>query len=103
MSADLVKSRDALGAAHEARYERLTLVARLLASIRDFLTDDRERDARDGALDDHWRGRCPRSHFRRHHARQHVGLRRNRQQEGRSMRIRVIAMCWSLVPGPGGV
>ncbi len=60
VSADLVKSRDALGTAHEARYERLTLVARLLASfpdllallgtdaatIRDFLTDYRERNAR---------------------------------------------------------
>lgn len=64
VSADLVTSRDALGAAHEARYERLALVARLLASfpdllallgtdaatIRDFLTDYRERNAREELL-----------------------------------------------------
>lgn len=64
VSADLVRSRDTLVAAHGARYERLTLVARLLASfpdllalmgtdgatIRDFLTDYRERNARDELL-----------------------------------------------------
>ena len=65
VSADLLKSRDTLVAAHETRYERLTLVARLLASfpdllalfgtndaatIRDFLTDYRERNARDELL-----------------------------------------------------
>ncbi len=64
VSADLVASRDALATAHEARYERLTLVARLLASfpdllallgtdaatIRDFLTDYRQRNAREEVL-----------------------------------------------------
>lgn len=64
VSADLVRSRDTLAAAQVARYERLTLVARLLASfpgllglmdtnaptIRDFLTEYRERNARDELL-----------------------------------------------------
>jgi class 3 adenylate cyclase len=64
VSADLVRSRDTLTAAQVARYDRLTLVARLLASfpellalldtdaptIRDFLTDYRERNARDELL-----------------------------------------------------
>ena len=64
VSADLVRSRDTLAAAQLARYERLTLVARLLASfpallglmdtnaptIRDFLTEYRERNARDELL-----------------------------------------------------
>lgn len=64
VSADLVRSRDTIVAAHAARYERLTLVARLLASfpdllallgtdaatVRDFLTDYRERNARDELL-----------------------------------------------------
>jgi len=64
VSADLVTSKDAIGAAHEARYQRLALVARLLASfpdllallgtdaatIRDFLTDYRERNAREELL-----------------------------------------------------
>ena len=63
-SADLVHSRGALVAAQAGRYERLTLVARLLASfpdllalmgtdgatIRDFLADYRERNARDELL-----------------------------------------------------
>ena len=61
---DLVRSRDTLAAAQQARYERLALVARLLASfpdllalmgtdaatIRDFLADYRERHARDELL-----------------------------------------------------
>jgi class 3 adenylate cyclase len=65
VSADLLKSRDTLTSAHETRSERLVLVARLLASfpdllalfgtndaatIRDFLTDYRERNARDELL-----------------------------------------------------
>ncbi len=64
VSADLVASRNTLANTHEARYERLTLVARLLASfpellallgtdtatIRDFLTDYRERNAREELL-----------------------------------------------------
>ena len=64
VSADLIRSRDTLAAAQLARYERLTLVARLLASfpallglmdtnaptIRDFLTEYRERNARDELL-----------------------------------------------------
>ena len=63
-SADLVRSRDTLVAAQASRYERLALVARLLASfpdllalmgtdgatIRDFLADYRERNARDELL-----------------------------------------------------
>ena len=61
VSADLVRSRDTLAATQLARYERLTLVARLLSSfpgllglmdtnaptIRDFLIAYRERNARD--------------------------------------------------------
>ena len=61
---DLVRSRDTLAAAHQVRYERLALLARLLASfpdllalmgtdaatIRDFLADYRERNARDELL-----------------------------------------------------
>lgn len=64
VSADLVRSRDTIAAAQIARYERLGLVARLLASfpdllalmgtdaatIRDFLTDYRERHAREELL-----------------------------------------------------
>ena len=64
VSDDLVQSRDALVSAQVSRYERLTLVARLLASfpdllalmgtdgatIRDFLTDYRQRNARDELL-----------------------------------------------------
>lgn len=64
VSSDLSRSRDTLLTTHRARYERLTLVARLLASfprllalmgtdaatIRDFLTDYRERNARDELL-----------------------------------------------------
>ncbi|MEZ5416002.1 MAG: adenylate/guanylate cyclase domain-containing protein [Vicinamibacterales bacterium] len=64
VSADLVRSRDTLTARHAARYDRLELVSRLLASfpdllallgtdaatIRDFLTDYRERNARDELL-----------------------------------------------------
>jgi len=64
VSADLIRSRDTLAAAQLARYERLTLVARLLASfpallglmdtnaatIRDFLSDYRERHAREELL-----------------------------------------------------
>ena len=65
VSADLLKSRDTLTSTHETRSERLVLVARLLASfpdllalfgtndaatIRDFLTDYRERNARDELL-----------------------------------------------------
>lgn len=64
VSADLVRSRDTLVAAQASRYERLMLVARLLvsfpdllallgtdgATIRDFLTDYRERNARDELL-----------------------------------------------------
>ncbi len=64
VSADLVRSRDTLVAAQASRYERLTLVARLLASfpdllalmetdgatVRDFLADYRARNARDELL-----------------------------------------------------
>ena len=64
VSSDLVRSRDTLAATQVARYERLGLVARLLASfpgllglmdtnaptIRDFLTEYRERNARDELL-----------------------------------------------------
>ncbi len=64
VSADLVRSRDTLMTAQANRYERLTLVARLLASfpdllalmgtdgatIRDFLADYRQRHARDELL-----------------------------------------------------
>jgi class 3 adenylate cyclase len=64
VTADLVRSRDVLAAAHGARYQRLALVARLLASfpdlmalmgtdaatVRDFLADYRERNARDELL-----------------------------------------------------
>jgi class 3 adenylate cyclase len=64
VTADLVRSREVLTAAHEARYQRLALVARLLASfpelmalmgtdaatVRDFLADYRERNARDEML-----------------------------------------------------
>ncbi len=64
VSADLIRSRDTLLAAQTARYDRLTLVARLLGSfpgllglldtnaptIRDFLTEYRERNARDELL-----------------------------------------------------
>ena len=64
VSADLVGSRATLVTAQVSRYERLTLVARLLASfpdllalmdtdgatIRDFLADYRERNARDELL-----------------------------------------------------
>lgn len=64
VSADLVQSGGTLLAAQTSRYERLTLVARLLASfpdlrglmgtdgatIRDFLADYRERNARDELL-----------------------------------------------------
>lgn len=64
VSADLVRSRDTIAAAQVARYERLTLVARLLASFpdllglmgtdaattRDFLADYRERLAREELL-----------------------------------------------------
>lgn len=64
VSADLVRSRDTLAATQLARYERLTLVARLLSSfpgllglmdtnaptIRDFLIEYRERNARDELL-----------------------------------------------------
>lgn len=64
VSADLVRSRDTVVAAQASRYERLTLVARLLASfpdllalmgtdgatIRDFLADYRARNARDELL-----------------------------------------------------
>ena len=64
VTADLVRSRDVLAAAARARYERLALVARLLASfpelmalmgtdaatVRDFLADYRERNARDELL-----------------------------------------------------
>lgn len=64
VTADLVRSRDVLAAAQEARYQRLALVARLLASfpelmallgtdaatVRDFLADYRERNARDELL-----------------------------------------------------
>lgn len=64
VTGDLVQSRSTLLAVHTARYERLTLVARLLASfpdllalmgtdgatIRDFLADYRERNARDELL-----------------------------------------------------
>jgi class 3 adenylate cyclase len=61
---DLVRSRDTVVAAHQARYERLASMARLLASfpdllalmstdaatIRDFLADYRERNAREELL-----------------------------------------------------
>jgi adenylate cyclase len=61
---DLFRSRDAIAAAQAARYQRLTLVARLLASfpelmalfgtdaatVRDFLADYRSRNARDELL-----------------------------------------------------
>jgi class 3 adenylate cyclase len=64
VTADLVRSRDVLATAHGARYQRLALVARLLASfpdlmalmgtdaatVRDFLADYRERNARDELL-----------------------------------------------------
>lgn len=64
VTADLVRSRDVLTVAQEARYQRLALVARLLASfpdllalmstdaatVRDFLADYRERNARDELL-----------------------------------------------------
>ena len=64
VTADLVRSRDVLAAAQASRYDRLTLVARLLASfpellaltgtdsatIRDYLADYRERNARDELL-----------------------------------------------------
>lgn len=64
VTADLVRSRDVLAAAQTARYQRLALVARLLASfpelmalmgtdaatVRDFLADYRERNARDELL-----------------------------------------------------
>lgn len=64
VSADLLRSRDTLVAAQATRYERLTLLARLLASfpnllalmgtdaatVRDFLTDYRERNAREELL-----------------------------------------------------
>lgn len=64
VAADLVHSRDAVVATEAARYERLVLVARLLASfpdllallgtdtatIRDFLVDYRERHAREERL-----------------------------------------------------
>ncbi|MGE0361736.1 MAG: adenylate/guanylate cyclase domain-containing protein [Vicinamibacterales bacterium] len=64
VTADLVRSRDVLTTAQEARYQRLALVARLLASfpelmalmgtdaatVRDFLADYRERNARDELL-----------------------------------------------------
>lgn len=64
VTADLVRSRDTLTAAYSLRYDRLTLVARSLASfpelmalmgtdrvtIRDFLTGYRERNARDELL-----------------------------------------------------
>ncbi len=64
VSADLVTSRNTLVGAHATRYDRLSLVARLLASfpdllallgtdaatIRDFLTDYRERNAREELL-----------------------------------------------------
>jgi class 3 adenylate cyclase len=64
VTADLVRSRDVLIAAQEARYRRLALMARLLASfpelmallgtdaatVRDFLADYRERNARDELL-----------------------------------------------------
>jgi class 3 adenylate cyclase len=64
VSADLVTSRGTLTTAQGARYQRLTLVARLLASfpnlmalmgtdaatVRDFLSDYRERNARDELL-----------------------------------------------------
>ena len=64
VTADLVRSREVLTAAQDARYQRLALVARLLASfpelmalmgtdaatVRDFLADYRERNARDELL-----------------------------------------------------
>lgn len=64
VSADLVTSRGTLATAQGARYQRLTLVAQLLASfpnlmalmgtdaatVRDFLSDYRERNARDELL-----------------------------------------------------
>ncbi len=64
VTADLVHSRDVLATAHGTRYQRLALVARLLASfpdlmalmgtdaatVRDFLADYRERNARDELL-----------------------------------------------------
>ncbi|MGD9905408.1 MAG: adenylate/guanylate cyclase domain-containing protein [Vicinamibacterales bacterium] len=64
LTADLLRSRDVLTAAGQARYDRLALVARLLASfpqlmalmgtdaatVRDFLADYRERNARNELL-----------------------------------------------------
>ena len=64
VTANLVRSREVLTAAQDARYQRLALVARLLASfpelmalmgtdaatVRDFLADYRERNARDELL-----------------------------------------------------
>jgi class 3 adenylate cyclase len=64
VTADLLRSRDVVTAAESGRYQRLALVARLLASfpqlmalmgtdaatVRDFLADYRERNARDELL-----------------------------------------------------